>query len=148
MFLLETNDDKYFHKILPVCVRCDLGGCPLDFAEFSSKSGDNFNHKIEWEKRFSKAFGKSYNFFPRGRVEIKNGVIKVFANPIILEDEEAKELIIQTFEIEVVKERIKWIADNSKHYSYIDNKIFDGVKSIGKNKMKEGRKWKLDTQGK
>lgn len=44
-----------------------------------TKSGENFNHKIEWRK-FGKEItkGKEYNYFPRGRVEINKGRITVF----------------------------------------------------------------------
>ena len=42
--------------------------------EFSSKSCENFNHKAEWAKLpRSITQGHAYNYYPRGRVEIKMG---------------------------------------------------------------------------
>ena len=93
----------------------------LEEAEFSSKSGDNFNHEIEWEKRKDSARicrRHPYNYYPRGRVEIKNGKIKIFANPVIMEEPDAMEDIIKAFELEEVKDNVSWIADGSKHYCF------------------------------
>ena len=59
-----------------------------------------------------------YNHYPRGRVEIKNGKIKIFANPVIIEEADAKESIVKAFELEEVRENISWIADGSKHYCF------------------------------
>ena len=53
-------------------VLCDKDGLPLETTEFTSKNGDNFNHKAEWERLPKKITGgKAYNYYPRGRVEIK-----------------------------------------------------------------------------
>ena len=115
------DDEMYTHTLLPVRVRCNNDGNSIENADFSSKSGDNFNHKKEWEKLSAenrRLRNKPFDHYPRGRVEINAGKVKVFANPIILEDGAAKELIIKTFELEEVKDQIKWIADNSKHYQY------------------------------
>ena len=65
----------------------------------------------------------SYNYFPRGRVEIKKGRIRIFANPKVLEEDESKQLIIKTFALQDVAEKIKWISDNSAHYNYTDEAI-------------------------
>ena len=116
MYVTVFDYDLYVHNIVPVMVECDNNGNPLEDVVFSSKSGDNFNHKIEWKKQTEYKY--DYNFFPRGRVEIKNGKIKIYANPVIIAEEEAKNLIIETFELADVVEEIKWIADNSRHYQY------------------------------
>lgn len=120
-YLTCFDDDMFGVTVLPVKVKCDLSGNVLEKAEFSSKSGDNFNHKIEWKKR--KASTRicrrhPYNHFPRGRVEIKNGKIKIFANPVIIEEADAKESVVKAFELEEVKDKISWIADGSKHYCF------------------------------
>ncbi len=102
-----------------VSVGCDISGNPLEEAEFSSKSGENFNHKIEWEKSSSKICrARPFNCYPRGRVEIKNGKIKIYANPILIEDDKARSCIEKSFELEAYRDEIKWIADNSRHYEY------------------------------
>ena len=120
--LVFFDDDMCYPEVMSVKAKCDLTGAPLEEVEFSSKSGDNFNHQIEWQKWHesrNKPIRNPYNYYPRGRVEIKNGKIKIFANPVILEDEEAKENILKDFELEEVGDKITWIADNSKHYQYL-----------------------------
>ena len=74
-----------------VSVECDEDGTPLEPAEFSSKSGENFNHRLEWERipREIK-YGKAYNYYSRGRVEVKNGkatlwIAPVFNDPLTIE---------------------------------------------------------------
>ena len=114
------DDDISCNHLLPVRVRCDMNGEPLEEAEFSAKSGENFNHEKEWEKlkemaRICRRY--PYNYFPRGRVEVKGGAVKIFANLIIMEDDEAKKLIVEAFELSDIN-NIKWIADNSDHYRY------------------------------
>ncbi|NEX01673.1 hypothetical protein SAMN04487829_1278 [Pseudobutyrivibrio sp. NOR37] len=111
-------DDWSFIRLIPVMVECDINGNPIEDVVFSSKSGENFNHKIEWKKQ--KDSNKyQYNYFPRGRVEIKNGKVRIFANPIVFEDNESKELIIKIFELHDVADKINWISDNSSHYQYV-----------------------------
>ncbi|SOC08082.1 hypothetical protein [Pseudobutyrivibrio ruminis] len=102
--------------IIPVFVECNIDGTALEDVEFSSKSGTNFNHKKEWSKRNSEY---PYNYYPRGRVEIRKGKIKVFANPVIIEDEDAKRIIIDTFELLEFEDQIIWIPDGSTHYKYL-----------------------------
>ena len=65
-----------------VSVECDANGNATEPAEFSSKSGENFNHRIEWEKipREIKR-GKAYNYYSRGRVEVKNGKATLWIAP-------------------------------------------------------------------
>ncbi len=118
-YVICFDFDMYTHNLITVKVPCDGDGNPLEKADFSSKSGDNFVHKIEWDKILEKnRFNHPYNFYPRGRVEINNGRIRIYANPVIICDEEARGLIVKTFELKEREKEIKWIADNSKHYQY------------------------------
>lgn len=118
---MDINEKTDVPTVLTLRVECDIDGTTLENVKFSSKSGDNFNHKAEWDF-FSLSMkpykGLPFDYFPRGRVEIKNKKIKIFANPVIVADENAKAIIIDIFELEEVKKEIKWIADNSKHYHY------------------------------
>ncbi len=121
-----SDDGLYEHTVLPVRVKCDINGKETENVEYSSKSGENFNHEIEWEKLAKTNImcrNKPFNFYPRGRVEIKNGRIRIFANPLIIENTEAKALIVRTFELDDVKDVIKWNADNSNHYRYAEEAI-------------------------
>ena len=52
--------------------KCNSDGMALEHVEYSSKSRNNFNHKAEWSKLpKSVTNGQPYNYYPRGRVEIK-----------------------------------------------------------------------------
>ena len=118
-YVICFDFDMYTHNLITVKVHCDGNGNPLEKADFSSKSGDNFNHRIEWDKLLKKNRNNHpYNYYPRGRVEINKGKIKIYANPVIICDEEAKGMIVKTFELKEREKEIKWIADNSKHYQY------------------------------
>lgn len=57
----------------------------------------------------------------------KNGSVRIFANPIVFEDDRSKKLIIKTFDLQAVADNIKWITDNSKHYKY----CYDAMGGIG-----------------
>ena len=118
-YVICFDFDMYTRNLITVKVPCDGDGNPLEKADFSSKSGDNFNHKIEWDKiSENNRNNHPYNYYPRGRVEINNGRIRIYANPVIICDEEAKGMIVKTFELKEREKEIKWIADNSKHYQY------------------------------
>ncbi len=41
------------------------------------------------------------------------------ANPVILAEEDAKASIIELFELEEYRDKIIWIADNSRHYRFV-----------------------------
>lgn len=71
------SSSNYCFKILS-----DTQGNSLDpNLNLNAKSGTTYNHKLVWQKLSRKeTFGKSYNYFPRGRVEIHNGVAKIFLN--------------------------------------------------------------------
>ncbi len=103
-----------------VKVKCGRGGAGLEPAEYSSKSGENFNHKLEWNKLpRSVTGGKPYNFYPRGRVEIRNGRATVWLNPA-LNTPEMIETIKKEFDLQDGEIKIEIKNDNSKHYGYED----------------------------
>ena len=71
-----------------------------------------------WEEHVPAAFrnGKPYNYYPRGRVEIKEkGKAKIFLNPDIATDEIVA-YIVEKFRLQY--REVKVIADGSKHYHY------------------------------
>lgn len=68
---LSANEPYLFR--IPV----DLAGVPIyltPIPPLNSKHGDNYNHKKTWEECLTPELrlGKPYNFYPRGRVEIKD----------------------------------------------------------------------------
>lgn len=99
---------------------CDEYGTSIEPVTYSSKSGNNFNHKSEWaclDK--SVTGGYPFNYYPRGRVEIKNRKAVIFLNPDI-----CTELILgkvtDAFELKAENAlcEIKVKSDGSNHYRY------------------------------
>ena len=63
-------------------LECDKSGNVIgDGSGLNSKSGDNFNHRLTWEGLPKNVtHGKEYNYYPRGRVEIKGGKAVIYLN--------------------------------------------------------------------
>lgn len=111
--------------LITVAVPCDINGLPNEEVTFSSKSGENFNHKTEWSKLpKSITHGKPFNCYPRGRVEIKNGKATVFLNPDI-HTERIIRKVLDAFEIAENSglKSIRVKSDGSFHYGYTCNFI-------------------------
>ena len=107
------------HSFLCVKVACDITGNTVENVEFSSKSAGNFNHKIEWEKlQKSNKIKNPYNYYPRGRVEIKNGKATVYLNPV-LNNPSVCNLIFKEFGLNNSDIVIRTISDGSRHYDYL-----------------------------
>ena len=109
-------------KFIIISVTCNENGkTEKQAAVFSSKSGNNFNHKAEWAKLSKHVTkGRPYNYYPRGRVEIYGESIKIFLNTDINRKEIIEE-IIKRFDLSDAKKEIKVINDGSSHYRYIKN---------------------------
>ena len=110
------NNEPYLFRIPvdPVGVPCPLTHIP----PLNSKHGDNYNHKQTWEEYVSSELrnGKPYDYYPRGRVEIKDkGKAKIFFNPDIA-TEEIIAYIVEKFRLQ--RREVKVIADGSKYYHY------------------------------
>lgn len=106
------------NELFSIKALCDASGTILENIELTSKLKTNFNHKFEWEKLERKTTkGKAFNYYPRGRVEIKNGVAKIFLNGKINTDEIISN-IIEAFQLKIENgiKNIKVIEDNSFHY--------------------------------
>ncbi len=96
-------------------VACDRNGNATENVDYSSKSGTNFNHKIEWDRFPNKITNrKPYNYYPRGRVEIKKGKVLVYLNPALRTYAIEKMIINEFFGDADVN--IRFVADNSSHY--------------------------------
>lgn len=114
-----ANFDTKCPELITVSVACDKNGNSNEPVQCSSKSGNNFNHRLEWERIDRKITkGQSFNYYPRGRVEIKNGKATVFLNPI-LNKECIVSKVIDEFGLkatELTGVRIK--SDESNHYHF------------------------------
>ena len=114
-------------KLIVKKVACKSDGEAIEHVEYSSKSGNNFNHKAEWSKLpKSVTNGQPYNYYPRGRVEIKNNKAKVYLNPILICTIPTQKkpfcpigLIEKEFGLGLKTIRADIIPDNSKHYGYL-----------------------------
>lgn len=85
----------------------------------NSKRGDNYTHEKTWESYVPAELrrGKAYNYYPRGRVELKNGgKAIIFLNPDIATDEIVA-YIIEKFRLDC--REVKVVADGSAHYAYL-----------------------------
>ena len=114
-----TDSDTEAPALITVSIACDKNGDSKELVRFSSKSGNNFNHRLEWE-RFDRSItaGRPFNYYPRGRVEIKNGKATVFLNPAI-----NKECIVRRImdAFELMTGELNCInikSDGSSHYRF------------------------------
>ena len=106
-------------KLIVKKVACDHNGVALEPVEYSSKSGDNFNHKAEWAK-LSRGItgGHPYNYYPRGRVEVKNNKATVYFHPI-LNEPRAIDRISEGFGLYNGTILVREVPDGSDHYKYL-----------------------------
>ena len=115
-----ANFDTEFPELITVSVVCDKNGNSKEPVQFSSKSGNNFNHRLEWERIDRKITkGQSFNYYPRGRVESKNRKATIYLNPD-LNNTVVLNKIIEDFELKN-QQGLKSIAvksDGSSHYHY------------------------------
>ena len=96
-------------------MRCDENGTPLEPVEFTAKSGENFNHKAEWEKLPRRITGgQPYNYYPCGRVEVKRSKATVYLNPQ-LNREDVKAQIGKEFGLKGLS-CVSFKSDGSVHY--------------------------------
>lgn len=86
--------------------------------EFSAKNAGNFNHKKLWENLPKKSTsGKPFDYYPRGRVEIRNHTAIVYHSPHIPQDK-LKDWLVDKFNLTAANgiRKIRLIADGSEHY--------------------------------
>lgn len=102
-------------ELLTIKVQCDGDGTPLEAAAFGAKSGENFNHRAEWARLpKSVTAGLPFDYWPRGRVEIKKGRATVFLHPS-LNREPVLRQIRDTFRLDgAIPVRV--VSDGSAHY--------------------------------
>lgn len=111
--------DSMRDKLIVKKVACDQDGSALNEVEYSSKSGDNFNHKAEWAKMpKSVTGGYPYNYYHRGRVEIKKNKATVYFNPA-LNTPRIFELIDAEFGLSSGTILVRTVSDGSSHYEYL-----------------------------
>ena len=114
---------------------------------FNSRKGDAFTHRKTWamltgKRRELRRY--DWNYFPRGRVEIRRGKAVIFMNPRILSCENFQEKLVERFHLEGMEVRIA--ADCSRHYRcYGDTRNMgqENADSMGRRKQSHDRKQDL-----
>lgn len=124
-----TDIDDYWNSKLYFQIPCNSNG-DIDDMNFqiqptmSSTGSNNYNHERVWKTLSKKETNNNpFNYYPRGRVEIFNGIAKVFHSPY-LNQEELKRWVTDKFNLNKANgiKNIKMIADGSSHYRcYIDD---------------------------
>lgn len=119
-----------------------LNGETLDsssvIASGMANSGLTYNHSRIWrELSHSLTDGKPFDYYPRGRVEIRNGEAKIFANPLLGSDA-CLRVVKNAFGLNGTGlKSVEFVADGSEHYkSHFDSGY---ANTNGKGKVK-GRK--------
>ncbi|MGN0169150.1 MAG: hypothetical protein ACI39H_00115 [Lachnospiraceae bacterium] len=74
-----------------ICAKipCDVSGKIIRYSDMplNSKRGDNYNHEKTWDSFDERVTeGKKFNYYPRGRVEIRKGKAKIYLNPNLLDE--------------------------------------------------------------
>lgn len=115
------NNDLYFQ------IPCDSNGnIDSDFeisTTMSSTNTTNYNHQRVWntlDKKYTD--NKAYNYYPRGRIEIHNGIATIYASPYI-DSNNIIEWTIDKFNLTEHNgiKKVRFIADGSEHYKcYFD----------------------------
>ena len=104
------NNVDYCFTIL-----CDKSGNPLSLVGLNAKSGTTYNHELTWKSLPPRlTHNKPYNYYPRGRVQIKNNKATVYLNPNINTDE-IQQFIIDKFNLSSLSS-INFKSDGSNHY--------------------------------
>lgn len=106
-------------------IKCDSNGNNLvDPEDATSKDNLSYNHENTWKKLTSKETNnKPFNYYPRGRVEIRNGKAYIYCSQYIYGDE-LKKWCIDKFNLTKSNgiTSIRMLVDNSDHYKcYLDD---------------------------
>ena len=113
----EDGTLSFTGEMISLPVPCDLDGHPAASISFNSQKGDSNTHKNSWKDLVAKRKDLrrfSWNYFPRGRVEILRGRALIYMNPQIQNCEDFLERIQRTYGIGHLDIQVK--IDNSVHY--------------------------------
>ena len=118
-WVISNIEDE--QKLLTYTVICDKNGITAaGQPPYNSQKGNSFSHERTWllvsENMPMKIRKKRWDYFPRGRVEVANGKVTVYYNPIICWPG-FQDAVIQEFELSDFPVRFK--PDYSKHYESV-----------------------------
>lgn len=109
-FVKESGDDEF--RIISKTISPE----DYDFTG-NSKNGETYNHRLTWnlisanEPRTIR--NREWNYFPRGRVEIKRNKATVYLNPVLNEEKYQKK-ITEAFNLSSLN--VRFVQDGSEHY--------------------------------
>lgn len=123
-----TDIDDIYSSDLYFRIPCDRNG-NINDSDFeisplmSSEYSENYNHKKVWNSLPKKiTHAKTFDYYPRGRVEIRNGSAFVYYSPYIPQDG-LKNWLTDKFNLTASNGiiKIRFVADGSSHYRcYMD----------------------------
>ena len=113
------KDIESFVSVI-IKAECNSNGFFVNILDFNllAKSGMEFNHQAAWSTLSKRETdNKPYNYYPRGRVEIRNNKATIYANGNIA-DEKLLKWAINEFNLieENGIEKVEIKADMSNHY--------------------------------
>ena len=123
-WVMSIFDDLSNFDLLVFTIPCDQNGTPNNThpIELNSKNGKTYNHKKIWEDEVKKNNNynfyskKSYNYYPRGRVEISRNRAIIYLNPHINKPEFIEKIKNEFgLTIDNISE-VRVISDGSEHY--------------------------------
>ena len=120
LFWLVKNDSEKF-ELFCVKILCYRDGETLERVETGVCESEKLNRERAWAKLDKKITqGKPYNYYPRGRVEIKKGKARIFLNPA-LNEESIIEKICRSFGLKRENGLTDILIknDNSGHYRFL-----------------------------
>lgn len=103
-------------------IPCNTNGNVVGEAEYklNTKDGTNYNHKLLWDelpKQLTR--NKPFDYYPRGRVEIRNAKATVYLNPDI-SNLEVQNFVLAQFAL--LQENgicaVRFVSDGTAHYQY------------------------------
>ena len=120
IFWIVDTDNIERNKNYCFKIPCNQDGVSsdIDSSLGIAKSGDTYNHQTTWSKLPSYlTHNKPYNYYPRGRIEIRNGVARIFLNGNI-NYEEVIDFLKKEFNLTPHNgiKKTSVIEDNSPHY--------------------------------
>lgn len=111
-FVKKDEDDELHILYLDIPIDSEFVG--------NSKNGLTYTHEKTWEDLASdepsEIRNKEWNYFPRGRVEIRNNKATIYLNPHI-NIPMYQESIIKAFNLQRIPHR--FVSDGSSHYHSI-----------------------------
>lgn len=107
-------------ELIAYKIPCNANGWPDNpQLPYNSRKGDSFTHKATWAEAAREqpraVRSKPWNYFPRGRVEVKASKVTVYHNPA-LSSPEFERTIREAFMLNDEKLSIRFVPDHSEHY--------------------------------